>query len=237
MAFRKSDVLIPIGDVKLAGHLAFNPDSKGLIIFAHGSGSGRFSPRNQFVASKLQSRGFSTLLFDLLTADEEREDAVRGHLRFNIDFLAQRLMAATLWARKASPGSLLPLAYFGASTGAAAALMAAGKLPQQIQAIVSRGGRPDLAGDGLDVIEEPVLLLVGELDRTVIALNRQAAERLKNVQMTIVKGAGHLFEEGHSLEEVATRAGDFFSEHLQGEEGPKKPPRDDQRHFGQLPTS
>lgn len=236
MAFRRSDVLIPVDEVKLSGQLALDRDSKGLIIFAHGSGSGRLSPRNQFVANKLQADGFSTLLFDLLTIDEERADAVRSHLRFDIPFLAARLMAVTLWAQKASLIGALPAAYFGASTGAAAALLAAGKLPQHIQAVVSRGGRPDLASESLEDVKAPTLLIVGEHDKTVLTLNRQAAMKLETVRLEIVKGAGHLFEEGHALDDVADLASAWFGAHLKKKEK-EKDRGDDQRHFGQLPIS
>ena len=204
---------IVAGDVKLQGDLAVPAGASGLVLFAHGSGSSRKSPRNQFVAQALRRRGLGTLLFDLLTPAEERRDAVDAHLRFDIPLLATRLAAATAWIRR--EGLDLPIGYFGASTGAAAALIAAAELPREIGAVVSRGGRPDLADDALERVRAPTLLIVGSDDTTVLALNRAALERIgARKQLAIVPGATHLFEEPGALEEVARLAGDWLVEHL-----------------------
>ena len=206
-------VLIPYNQVLLEGELAIPPDPRGLILFAHGSGSSRLSPRNRRVASELNKRGFASLLFDLLTPDEAAE---RGNV-FNIPLLADRLRNATGWALDRADLRHLPMGYFGASTGAAAALQAAAGDPL-IRSVVSRGGRPDLAGRDLSRIECPVLLLVGGEDHGVIELNQKAKRELKNAELVIVPGAGHLFEESGTLELVIEYAADWFSKTLHQEE-------------------
>jgi putative phosphoribosyl transferase len=209
---------IPAGKVELEGDLAIPPRARGLVLFAHGSGSSRKSSRNRFVARSLRERGIATLLFDLLTVDEERVDAIDAHLRFDIPLLAERLGTVTDWIRTFGPTRNLDLGYFGASTGAAAAIIAAAEHPY-VAAVVSRGGRPDLAGDALAHVRTPTLLIVGGADRTVLALNRQALDRMTApVQLAIVPHATHLFEEPGALEDVASIAGDWFGEHLGGAE-------------------
>jgi putative phosphoribosyl transferase len=199
------------------GDLVVPDGASGIVVFAHGSGSSRRSPRNRMVAERLNGRHLATLLFDLLTEDEERVDARTGHLRFDIDFLSSRLDGATAWVREDAAASALPLAYFGASTGAAAALVSAARRPDSIGAIVSRGGRPDLAGDALGGVRAPTLLLVGGRDPEVFELNRRAAARLTaEHRIDVVPGATHLFEEPGAIEEVARRAGEWFVEHLPG---------------------
>lgn len=196
---------------KLQGMLGLPEGTKGVVLFAHGSGSGRFSPRNQFVASILRERGIGTLLIDLL---EERESEDRDKV-FDIDLLADRLMSATEWLQSDEATRELSIGYFGASTGAAAALQAAATLGDEIAAIVSRGGRPDLAMDYLDQVTAPTLLIVGGRDYPVIPLNRQAYERLKAPkELVIVPGATHLFEEPGALEEVARLAAEWFEKYL-----------------------
>jgi pimeloyl-ACP methyl ester carboxylesterase len=186
-----------------------------LVIFAHGSGSSRLSPRNRAVAAVLRRAGLATLLFDLLTAAEEREEMWTRHLRFDIDLLARRLVAATRQMAATPATAALPVGYFGASTGAAAALVAAAALPELIRAVVSRGGRPDLAGDALERVRAPVLLIVGGNDPLVLELNRQAMTRLHVPhRLEVIPGATHLFEEPGALERVADLARDWFLEHL-----------------------
>ncbi len=210
------DVNVSVGDMQLSATLAVPPDARGVILFAHGSGSSRHSPRNRFVAGVLQEAGFATLLLDLMTPEEERVDAYTGHLRFDIEFLADRLGAATEWAGRQPGLHELSFGYFGASTGAAAALVAASRLPHVIQAVVSRGGRPDLAGSALTAVRAATLLIVGGADTPVIPLNRHAlklfAAHAKRLE--IVPGATHLFEEPGALEKVATLARDWFEEYL-----------------------
>jgi putative phosphoribosyl transferase len=185
------------------------------VIFAHGSGSSRKSPRNREVAATLQDRGLATLLFDLLTLDEEAVDRHTAHLRFDIDFLAQRLVAATDWATGHAVLARLPLGYFGASTGAAAALVAAAERPADIAAVVSRGGRPDLAGPALGRVRAPTLLIVGGDDVVVIGMNERARALMRaDVELRIVPGATHLFEEPGALEDVALLASDWFARYL-----------------------
>jgi putative phosphoribosyl transferase len=208
-------VHIPIDGVTLTGDLTIPPHAQGLIVFAHGSGSSRLSPRNRYVAGELQRASLATLLFDLLTPREEQADLRTGHLRFDIPLLAERLGAATDWVIR-EPG-LWPLGvgYFGASTGAAAALVAAAQRPGIVRAIVSRGGRPDLAGDALERVECPTLLIVGGNDVPVIELNREALRRLRrHAELSIIPGATHLFEEPGALEEVARQATRWFAQHL-----------------------
>lgn len=198
----------------LGGMLVHPRDTKGVVIFAHGSGSGRLSPRNQFVAHHLNEGGFSTLLFDLLTSKEEADDPSTG-LRFDIELLASRLILATDWVREHFKMFAYPFGYFGASTGAAAACVAATKRPF-IKAIVSRGGRPDLAGASLEFVEASTLFIVGESDREVLELNKKALERIPAVQkeLEIVPGATHLFEEEGALEAVADCAFEWFQSYL-----------------------
>jgi dienelactone hydrolase len=209
------DVRIPVGAVVLHGDLALPADPVALVIFAHGSGSGRKSPRNREVAATLQRHGLATLLFDLLTLDEEAIDRRTAHLRFDIDFLAGRLIAATDWSNGQAALAPLAFGYFGASTGAAAALVAAAERPAEITAVVSRGGRPDLAGGALSRVRAPTLLIVGGDDGVVIGLNEQArAVMLTEVELRIVPGASHLFEEPGALEEVARLASGWFTRYL-----------------------
>jgi dienelactone hydrolase len=206
-------ILTAAGD--LEGNLTVPEDAGGLVLFAHGSGSGRLSPRNRYVARVLNEAGLATLLMDLLTAQEEEVDARTGHLRFDIGLLADRLVSATHWLRQHPGAGHLALGYFGASTGAGAALMAAARLPNEVQAIVSRGGRPDLAGPALGEVRAPTLLIVGGYDVRVIEMNREAMEQMRApVELTIVPGASHLFEESGTLEEVARLARDWFTRHL-----------------------
>jgi putative phosphoribosyl transferase len=189
----------------------------GVVLFAHGSGSSRFSPRNRYVAGQLQEAGLATCLTDLLTAHEEEADLRTAALRFDIALLADRLLAASdMLAREPATGEL-PLGYFGASTGAAAALVAAARRPQGVAAIVSRGGRPDLAGPALAQVQAPTLLIVGGLDTVVLELNRQAMAAMPGcVELEVVPGAGHLFEEPGALQRVAELARSWFSRYLAG---------------------
>ena len=184
-----------------------------MVIFAHGSGSSRLSPRNQFVAHFLQSRGLGTLLFDLLTPEEERQDLCTRALRFDIHLVAQRLRAATAWVWKSFPN--FPLGYFGASTGAAAALVAAAQSEAPVRTLVSRGGRPDLAGDALERVQAPTLFIVGSEDAEVISLNQEAFERLHCIkELKLIPGATHLFEEPGALEQVSESASAWFQKYL-----------------------
>ncbi|HEY3318436.1 MAG TPA: alpha/beta family hydrolase [Coriobacteriia bacterium] len=204
-------VRIPVQGFHLEGTLAVPPRARGMVVFAHGSGSSRLSPRNASVARTLNAEGFGTLLFDLLTG---QEDAVYEN-RFDIPLLAGRLEAATAWVRGQAEASALPVGYFGASTGAAAALIAAADLDGSIRAVVSRGGRPDLAGEALRRVTAPVLLVVGGYDPAVIQLNRQAYRLVTAPkEIHIVPGATHLFEEPGTLEEVARQAAEWFARYL-----------------------
>jgi putative phosphoribosyl transferase len=197
----------------LAGDLEIPPSPIGIVLFAHGSGSSRHSPRNQSVASALQKSNVATLLFDLLTSDEEMIDDLTGHLRFDIPLLSKRLVFATRWVLEHHPN--LHLGYFGASTGAAAALVAAAEMKSQIHAVVSRGGRPDLAKTALPNVTAPTLLLVGGLDTTVISLNELALAALKcKKKLQIIEGATHLFEEAGKLELVTDSALKWFQKYL-----------------------
>jgi putative phosphoribosyl transferase len=208
-------VQIPSSSAALEGDLVLPSATKAVVLFAHGSGSSRHSPRNQFVARSIRAAGLGTLLFDLLTAHEEALDARTGHLRFDIGLLAERLAEATRWAKREAATRELGVGYFGASTGGGAALVAAADLGAEIGAVVSRGGRPDLAGEALPRVKSPTLLIVGGLDSQVIELNRQAYARLNcEKQMVIVPGASHLFEEPGTLEEVARVASEWFTQHL-----------------------
>lgn len=204
-------VEIPSGEVMLEGILVVPADAKGVVLFAHGSGSGRFSPRNNFVARILQQGGFGTLLIDLLT-EEEAEDR---RLVFDIDLLARRLLDATAWLKQEPQTRDLPIGYFGASTGAAAALLAAVRDKSAAAAIVSRGGRPDLVSEHLPEVEAPTLLIVGGYDQPVIALNKVAYDLLRcEKELTIIPRASHLFEEPGALEKVAQLALSWFDKHL-----------------------
>lgn len=204
---------IPVGDHSLAADLAVPEDPRGLVIFAHGSGSSRTSPRNLHVAGRLHAQGFGTLLFDLLTPAEQRLDERTGHLRFDVALLATRLGAATR-ALASHPDVPPWRGYFGASTGAAAALIAAAAEPATVDAVVSRGGRPDLAGDVLENVRAPTLLIVGGDDRQVLALNELALRRLRCVKsLELVQGATHLFEEPGTLDEVCDLAAAWFDRH------------------------
>jgi dienelactone hydrolase len=198
---------------RLAGDLTIPPDAKGIVLFAHGSGSSRLSPRNRYVAQVLQRAGLATLLIDLLTPDEECQDQITAHLRFDIGLLAERLLGATSWLQSEPATRNLRIGYFGASTGAA--LVAAASRKNLIGAVVSRGGRPDLAGDALARVEAPVLLIVGANDGTVIELNQGALEQLPGEKkLEIIPGASHLFEEPGTLEQVADLASKWLSSHL-----------------------
>src|SRR5438876_510680 len=215
MAVVADSIEIDIGPQRLKGLLGVPADATGLAIFAHGSGSGRLSPRNNRVAAALREAGLATLLLDLLTPEEERDHANV----FDIPLLASRLSFATNWAITAGETAHLPVGYFGASTGAGAALVAAGVPRSPIRAIVSRGGRPDLAGDALPHVTAPTLLIVGSLDGHVIELNRMAYDRLAGPkELVIIEGAGHLFEEPGTLAEVERQAVRWFRHHLAGEE-------------------
>lgn len=208
-------VAIPVGTVTLNGNLSVPRGAQGLVLFAHGSGSSRKSWRNRFVAEALRTKGLGTLLFDLLTTDEEVEDEIDAHLRFDIPLLAERLAAVTTWMSGRELASGIPIGYFGASTGAAAALIAAAELPDAIGAVVSRGGRPDLARASLGLVRAPTLLIVGGDDAAVLEMNREALRSLEAPkQLAIVPGATHLFEEPGALEEVARLAASWFTRHL-----------------------
>lgn len=208
-------VQITIGPVVLEGNLDFPESPQGIVMFAHGSGSSRHSMRNQFVARTLRDAGFATLLFDLLTAEEEQIDRYTRQIRFDIDLLAQRMVAATDWLVRQPEARRLPIGYFGGSTGAAAALLAAAARPDQVQAVVSRGGRPDLAQRVLARVMAPTLLIVGGEDKPVIELNQMALAQLRGVKkLAIIPGATHLFEEPGTLEAVARLAAQWFQRYL-----------------------
>jgi putative phosphoribosyl transferase len=208
---------IPAGLVTIDADLSLPTDASGLVLFAHGSGSSRFSPRNRFVAAVLGKAGLASVLADLLTPEEEAIDERTRHLRFDIELLAQRLVAATDWLGQPGANRLpnLPIGYFGASTGAGAALVAASERPEVVRAVVSRGGRPDLAGDALSGVRAPTLLIVGGNDVPVIGMNERAAAQITaETQLIIVPGATHLFEEPGTLDIVAARAQEWFLQHL-----------------------
>jgi dienelactone hydrolase len=208
------EVRIPAEGVTLVGDLASPPRAEAVILFAHGSGSSRHSPRNRAVAQTLRSSGLATLLIDLLTRSEETQDAATGHLRFDIALLARRLRAVTDWLHGEATTAGLAVGYFGASTGGGAALVAAADRPE-VFAVVSRGGRPDLAGAALPRVIAPTLLIVGGDDGPVIAMNRAAAAAMRaEVRIEIVPGASHLFEEPGALEQVSALAARWFEEHL-----------------------
>ncbi|MBV8177051.1 MAG: alpha/beta hydrolase [Verrucomicrobia bacterium] len=209
------EVRIPCRKVTLEGALAIPPGANGIVVFAHGSGSSRHSPRNQFVARIIRESGNGTLLFDLLSAQEEIEDNVTRRLRFNIGLLAGRLAEVTRWVVGQPSMRDLGIGYFGSSTGGGAALLAAAEVGPRIDAVVSRGGRPDLAGDALRRVQSPTLFIVGEYDDVVIRLNEEALAELRcEKELKIVPGATHLFEEPGTLEAVARLAADWFRRHL-----------------------
>jgi len=213
---RTAEVRVPIGDQWLQGDLGMPAELHSIVLFAHGSGSSRHSPRNQYVARALERRGLATLLIDLLTLEEEAVDDRTAQYRFDIELLADRLVTIVDWLRRAKETSALPIGLFGASTGGGAALMAAAARPREIGAVVSRGGRPDLAGTSLARVTAPTLLIVGGLDTPVIQMNRDAMRQMHaEVMLEIVPGATHLFEEPGTLERVAELAGHWFSRCLQ----------------------
>lgn len=208
-------VRISMGPVTLEGDLAIPSSAESIIIFAHGNGSSRFSSRNKYVARRLQDEGLATLLFDLLTSDEERVDSYNMQLRFDINLLAQRLSGATHWVKKQQETENMSIGYFGASTGAAAAVIAENDQYGSVQAIVSRGGRPDLAGSALGLVRAPTLFIVGGEDDQVIMLNKKAMIYVKATKkLVIVPGATHLFEEPGALESVADLATHWFLQYL-----------------------
>ncbi len=211
----ENPVYIDAGPVRLEGNLTIPRGAEGVVLFAHGSGSSRHSPRNRYVAQVLVDAGLGTLLMDLLTPEEEAVDMYMAQLRFDIDLLAGRVVAATDWLSANPATSDLSIGYFGASTGAAAALAAAAERPDEVGAVVSRGGRPDLAGPVLDRVKAPTLLIVGGNDAPVIGMNQEALELLRvEKEMKIVPGATHLFEEPGALEQVARLAADWFTRYL-----------------------
>jgi pimeloyl-ACP methyl ester carboxylesterase len=222
---RREEVQISSGGALLSGTLELAGAGDTLVLFAHGSGSSRHSPRNQAVARHLRDSGIGTLLFDLLTPEEDASDRITAQWRFDIEFLARRLAEATHWAlERDSASRRLAIGYFGASTGAAAALIAAARLPEDIGAVVSRGGRPDLAGAELGRVAAPTLLIVGALDTQVIELNEAAYERLGGEkELVLVPGATHLFEERGTLAQAANLAADWFRRHLAQAGGTRAP--------------
>lgn len=206
---------IPAGNVALAGDLALPPNAGGIVLFVHGSGSSRHSSRNKYVAHVLQAADIGTLLFDLLTEEEEGVDLRTRHLRFDIELLAQRLIEVTRWVRQQAQTHHLKIGYFGASTGGGAALVAAAALGNEVSAVVSRGGRPDLAGEALARVSTPTLLLVGGWDTPVIGMNREAYEQLHcEKAMKIIPAASHLFEEPGKLEDVARLSAEWFMHYM-----------------------
>jgi putative phosphoribosyl transferase len=210
----EQELEIPIANFHLRGELRVPLNASGVVLFAHGSGSGRHSPRNQYVARVLRDHGVGILLFDLLTEAEEHEDYFTRHLRFDISLLAKRLLRVTEWVHENDPE--VELGYFGASTGAAAALVAESQSTTPIRAIVSRGGRPDLAGPALPRVKAPTLLIVGGEDHEVIRLNQLAFDQLNcEKELRIIPGAGHLFEESGTLEKAALLAADWFARHFE----------------------
>ncbi len=213
LAIEHAPVNVAVDSVDLEGDLSVPSMAKGVVLFAHGSGSSRHSPRNRYVADVLNEGGLATLLIDMLTQDEHQVDLQTAHLRFNIPFLARRLEALAKWLAGQPEVGKLKLGVFGASTGAAAALVAAAALPHRVAAVVSRGGRPDLAGSALRQVQAPALLIVGGADPVVLDLNRKAmASLLCEKQLQIIPGAGHLFEEPGALPKVAALARDWFLE-------------------------
>lgn len=224
--FTESAVAIPLSEgIVLNGDLAVPGRPTGVVVFAHGSGSSRHSPRNRQVAAFLQRRGLATLLLDLLTEEEEQVDLRTGHLRFDVGLLAERLAGAASWAASRPELAGSPAGYFGASTGAAAALIAAADHPAAVTAVVSRGGRPDLAGERLAEVRAPTLLLVGGRDHQVLDLNRQARARIPApCDLVVIPGATHLFEEPGALEAVAEKAADWLQQTMSAKNDPGGPP-------------
>lgn len=213
-----TEVRIRAGAVELEGELVVPSSAQGIVLFAHGSGSSRHSRRNQFVAGVIQRAGLATLLFDLLTREEEEEDSFTGHLRFNIPFLAARLVEAARFLRDEEETAKLRQGFFGSSTGGGAAIVAAAELGRRAGAVVSRGGRPDFAGPALREISCPTLLIVGGRDDVVLPLNEEAFAKLRCPKsFQIIPGATHLFEEPGALEQVADRAAEWFRKHLEEE--------------------
>jgi dienelactone hydrolase len=214
-------VVVPVGGARLEGDLAVPDGATGIVVFAHGSGSSRHSPRNRRVAGTLNQVGLATLLIDLLTPSEEAVDRLTAQHRFDIQLLAHRLVGVVDWLGSSASCASLPVGLFGASTGAAAALVAAAERPRAIDAIVSRGGRPDLAGAALPLVHAPTLLIVGGADQQVLELNRQALELLgaTEKEVVVVPGATHLFEEAGALEQVAQLSAGWFSRHLAPSQG------------------
>lgn len=210
------EVRMLLGEATLEGELSIPEGAGGIVLFVHGSGSSRHSPRNQYVAEVIRESGLGTLLFDLLTKEEEAIDLRTRHLRFDIGLLARRLVAVTDWIKRQAETRHLRAGYFGSSTGGGAALVGAAEVGQDIGAVVSRGGRPDLAGAALERVVSPTLLIVGGRDEVVIQLNEEAYAKLRcRKELTIVPGASHLFEEPGKLEEVARLAADWFQRFLQ----------------------
>jgi putative phosphoribosyl transferase len=215
LAIEHAPVTVALDSVRLEGDLSIPTAAKGAVLFAHGSGSSRHSPRNRYVADVLNEGGLATLLIDLLTEDEQQVDLQTAQLRFDIPFLARRLEVITDWLANHPETRDLNIGHFGASTGAAAALVAAAEHPKRVRAVVSRGGRPDLAGSSLTRVEAPTLLIVGGADPMVLDLNRKAMALMRcEKELQIVPGAGHLFEEPGALKQVATMARDWFLEKL-----------------------
>jgi putative phosphoribosyl transferase len=211
----KNAVKISSGTVVINGNLEIPENAKGIVLFAHGSGSSRFSPRNTYVASLMNKIGIATLLIDLLTAEEEDVDEYTGQYRFDVNMLGERLIDSTRWLKKNAETKNLAVGYFGASTGAAAALIAAANCTDVVKAVVSRGGRPDLAGKSLEKVNAPTLLIVGGNDTEVLELNKQALKRIQvEKKLVVVSGATHLFEEPGKLQEAAELAIDWFRQHL-----------------------
>jgi putative phosphoribosyl transferase len=218
-----NEVQIRGGHAVLSGTLIIPDKAIALVLFAHGSGSSRHSPRNQFVARTLNQAGLATLLFDLLTQEEEATDIQTREHRFNIGLLAERLVRAAKWAKQHEETRDLHIGYFGSSTGGAAALVAAAELLQDVGAVVSRGGRPDLAGEALPKVQAPTLLIVGGNDDVVIELNEMARDQMRcEVKLEIVPGATHLFEEPGALEQVAKLASDWFANHLRADSAARR---------------
>lgn len=217
----RSDISIPAGRCSVAGDWVMPPGAKGLVIFAHGSGSGRFSPRNRYVAGVLNKGGLGTFLIDLLTQKEELADEGTGTYRFDVKLLSRRLLYAAEWAVRHGGIEAGKIGYFGASTGSAAALIAAAERPDLVGAVVSRGGRPDLADDAVEAVQAPSLFIVGGRDTDVLFMNREAFRRTgcREKKLCVVEGAGHLFEEPGKLEIVARLSRRWFSRYL-GEEQP-----------------
>ena len=216
-------VRIPLETTALQGDLSISPDPSGLVIFVHGSGSSRFSPRNRYVAEQLNKHGLATLLLDLLTEDENAIDSETMQYRFDIPMLADRSMLVVSWVRRQPGLDRLPIGLFGASTGAAAALMTAAAMPDQVSAVVSRGGRPDLARETLSKVQAPTLLIVGSKDRVVIDLNEKAMKQMRCIrELKIIPGATHLFEEPGTMEQVADAASNWFLTYLQSSQPMQK---------------